>query len=91
MNSLVAMESTLSILVNYVKEFVPANKDHFLAAGVGMVLIGLCIWLTAYTGGLHGGLTYLALAPGITLPLILGGIVCVVAALTMKLPPNEYE
>lgn len=80
------MESTLSILTNYVKEFVPANKGHFLAAGVGMILMGICLWITAHTSGLHGNLTYLALHPGVTAPTILLGVVCIVAAVTMKLP-----
>ena len=82
------MESTLSILVNYVKEFVPANKGHFLAAGVGMILMAICLWITAHTSGLHGELTYLALHPGVTAPTILLGIACVVAAVTMKLPQD---
>lgn len=80
------MESTLSILANYIKEFIPANKGHFLTVGVGLILIGLCIAVTAVTSGLTGQLTYLALHPGTSLSLIVAGLVVVVAALTMKLP-----
>ena len=80
------MESTLSILVNYLKEFIPANKGHCLALGVGLILIGICIAETAYTSGLHGELTYFALHPGTSVPLMGGGVVLVLMALTMTLP-----
>ena len=80
------MESTLSILFDYIKEFIPANRGHFLAAGVGSILIGSCIMLTAITSGLSGNLTYLALHPGVSVPAILGGLGMIGAALTLKLP-----
>lgn len=83
------MGSTVTILIDYVKEFIPANKGHFLAAGIGAFLIGACIWMTAVTSGLTGSLTYLALHPGTDVPLMLGGIVLAIAALTMKLPPER--
>lgn len=83
------MESTISILINYVREFIPANKGHVLALGVGMILVGICIAITAHTSGLHGDLTYLALHPGTSGPLIAGGIVLALAAAMMKLPPES--
>lgn len=83
------MGTTVTILIDYLKEFIPANKGHFLAAGTGAILVGACIWLTAVTSGLKGDLTYLALHPGTSVPVMLGGAAMVVAALTMKLPPES--
>lgn len=83
------MGSTVTILIDYIKEFIPANKGHFLAAGVTAFLIGACIWLTAVTSGLTGELTYLALHPGTSVPVMLGGVGLIVAALTMQLPPES--
>jgi hypothetical protein len=80
------MGTTLTILKDYLAEFIPANKGHFLSIGIGLILIGICIWETAYTSGLRGDLTYLALHPGTSGPLILGGAALVIAALVMKLP-----
>lgn len=80
------MESTVTILIDYIKEFIPANKGHVLTLGVGLILVGLCIALTAHTSGLHGKLTYLALHPGTSGPLIAGGALLALAAATMKLP-----
>lgn len=85
------MESTLSILVNYVREFVPANKGHVIAAGISSIVIGLCIWLTTATSGLTGDLTYPALTPGTALPAILVGVLLIGAALLMKLPPPDFD
>lgn len=79
-------ESTPTILINFFKEFIPANKGHAMALGFGLIVIGLCIWLTAYTSGLRGPLTYLDLSPGTSGPLVLGGVVLMVLGATMKLP-----
>ena len=80
------MESTVKILIDYIKEFIPANRGHMITAGVGAILVGFCIWLTAHTSGLHGDLIYLALHPGVSAPAILGGALLVVLALILKLP-----
>lgn len=79
-------ESTISILVNYFKEFIPANKGHALTLGIGLIIIGACIALTAATSGLTGKLTYMALSPGTSGLLIGSGVVLTIAAAVMKLP-----
>ncbi|MFA5503941.1 MAG: hypothetical protein WC314_16450 [Vulcanimicrobiota bacterium] len=85
------MESTFSILLNYLREFIPANKGHVIAVGISSITIGVAIWLTAHTSGLHGDLTYLAFAPGTSLPAILVGLVLIGAAVMMKLPPADFD
>jgi hypothetical protein len=85
------MESTLSILTNYIKEFIPANKGHVIALGISSVVIGFAIWLTAHTSGLTGNLTYLALAPGTSIPCILGGFALIGIAMVMKQPPPDFD
>lgn len=79
-------DSTPTILINFFKEFIPANKGHALALGFGLIVIGLCIFLTAHTSGLGGPLTYLDLSPGTSGPLVLGGALLMVLASVMKLP-----
>jgi len=83
------MGTTVTILIDYIKEFIPANKGHAIALGVGMIIVGLCIALTAHTSGLRGPLTYLALHPGTSGPLIAGGALLTIAALAMKLPEKR--
>jgi hypothetical protein len=80
------MESTFTILIDYIKEFIPANKGHVLSLGIGLVVVGFCIALTAQTSGLTGNLTYLALHPGTSGPLMGAGAVLAIAAMVMKLP-----
>ena len=79
-------ESTISIIINYLKEFIPANKGHAITLGIGMFIIGFCIALTAVTRGLSGELTYMALHPGTSGPLMLGGLGLAALAAVMKLP-----
>jgi hypothetical protein len=85
------MDSTFTIIANYLREFIPANKGHVIALGVSLITIGVCIWVTAHTSGLIGDLTYLALAPGTSLPFILGGVALVGVAMMMKLPPADFD
>ena len=85
------MDSTFTIIANYLREFIPANKGHVIAFGVSLITIGVCIWLTTHTSGLYGKLTYLGLAPGTSLPLILGGVALIGAAMMMKLPPADFD
>lgn len=80
------MESTTSILINYIKEFIPANKGHVLALGLGLIAMSLCLMVTAVTSGLKGELVYMILHPGVTGFGILSGIALVIAGVTMKLP-----
>lgn len=79
-------ESTFSILANYVKEFIPANKGHVMSLGFGLFIIGFFIAFTAATSGLGGNLMYLALSPGTSGTLMLAGVALLIAGAVMKLP-----
>ena len=78
------MGTTITILVDFVKEFIPANKDKVLIVGIGTMLMSLCLMLVAVSSGLSGDLTYLTLHPGVTAPAFLGGLGLTGAALVMK-------
>lgn len=78
------MGTTITILVDFIKEFIPANKGSVLIVGVGLMLMSLCLMMVAVTSGLSGDLTYLTLHPGTTAPAFLGGLGLTIAALVMK-------
>ncbi len=78
------MGTTVQILIDYLREFIPAHKVECLILGVGTILMSACLALTAHTSGLYGELTYLTLHPGLTGPGFAGGAFLIAAAMVMK-------
>lgn len=78
------MGTSVQILIDYLREFIPAHKVECLILGFGAILMSACLAIEAHTSGLYGPLTYLTLHPGVTGPGFLGGAGLVAAALALK-------
>lgn len=82
------MGNAFIVLRDFFLEFIPALKVEALIIGIGTIIMALCLWEVVWTSGLHGELVYMTLTWGVVIPAILGGILLVFLALTLKPRPR---
>ena len=85
------LAETVQVIVDFLKEFVPALKTEFLIGGFGLIAMGLCLWLVSVTSGLTGELTYVALHPGTSIVCgIVGGVLCIALTFIFHTRPEKF-
>ncbi len=81
------INNIITVLTEFLKEFVPAQKIEILIFGVSLIIMSLCLWEQAVTSGLTGPLTYATLHPGVTFAGLGAGLGCI--ALTFVFPAQQ--
>lgn len=84
------LAETVQVLVDFLREFIPALKTEVILAGLASIAMGLCLWLVAVSSGLTGPLTYVALHPGTSMSGIFGGLGLIALTFIFPTRPEKF-
>lgn len=83
------LANVVNVLLDFLKEFVPALKTEVLILGVGAIVMGICLHVVAVSSGLSGDLTYPVLHPGTSWGGIGGGLALIALTFVFSTPPEK--